>query len=182
MAWAICSTILAGKSHGQRSLAGYSSQGCKESDRTEATERGPAQPPQFRWPVSPTRRRMAPARSGPHLHAALCSPLVSDLLSPLGAPRAAGTSLPLETVADELLSSALRQESCKCGSFWLFGEGAGGSLCFWVISLRPQTSVHLGSAKEDGVCPGSQPLRAHGLQLQGPLGALDSTSELMASG
>lgn len=87
---------------------------------------------------------------------------------------------PLETVADELLSSALRQESYKYGSFWLFGEGAG--VCFWVISLRPWTSVHLGSAKEDGVCPGSQPLRSHGLQLQGPLGALDSTSELVASG
>ena len=27
-----------GKSHGQRSLAGYSPQGCKESDMTEATE------------------------------------------------------------------------------------------------------------------------------------------------
>ena len=30
-----------GKSHGQRSLAGYSPQGCKESDVTEATEHVP---------------------------------------------------------------------------------------------------------------------------------------------
>ena len=30
------SSILAGKSHGKRSLAGYNSQGCKESDMTEA--------------------------------------------------------------------------------------------------------------------------------------------------
>ena len=151
MAWAICSTILARKSHGQRSLAGYSSQGCKESDRTEATERGPAQPPQFRWPVSPTRRRMAPARSGPHLHAALCSPLVSDLLSPLGAPRAAGTSLPLETVADELLSSALRQESCKCGSFWLFGEGAGGVPLF-LGDLSEATDISTPRVSQGGWC------------------------------
>ena len=33
---AIHSSILAGKSHGKRSLAGYNSQGCKESDMTEA--------------------------------------------------------------------------------------------------------------------------------------------------
>ena len=31
------SSILAGESHGQRSLVGYSSQGLKESDTTEAT-------------------------------------------------------------------------------------------------------------------------------------------------
>ena len=31
------SSILPGKSHGQRSLAGYSPWGCKESDMTEAT-------------------------------------------------------------------------------------------------------------------------------------------------
>ena len=30
-----------GKSNGQRSLAGYSPQGCKESDVTEATEHAP---------------------------------------------------------------------------------------------------------------------------------------------
>jgi len=30
--------FLPGESHGQRSLAGYSPQGCKESDITEATE------------------------------------------------------------------------------------------------------------------------------------------------
>ena len=30
---------------------------------------------------------------------------------------------PLKTVVDELLSSALRQQSHKCGSFCLFGEG-----------------------------------------------------------
>ena len=29
--------FLPGESHGQRSLAGYSPQGCKESDTTEAT-------------------------------------------------------------------------------------------------------------------------------------------------
>ena len=32
------SSTLAGESHGQRSLAGYSPQGCKELDMTEATE------------------------------------------------------------------------------------------------------------------------------------------------
>ena len=32
------SSILAWKCRGQRSLAGYSPQGCKESDTTEATE------------------------------------------------------------------------------------------------------------------------------------------------
>ena len=31
------SSILLGESHGQRSLAGYSPEGCKESDMTEAT-------------------------------------------------------------------------------------------------------------------------------------------------
>ena len=31
------SSILAGKSHGQRSLEGYSPWNCKESDRTEVT-------------------------------------------------------------------------------------------------------------------------------------------------
>jgi len=31
--------FLPGESHGQRSLAGYSPWGCKESDRTEVTER-----------------------------------------------------------------------------------------------------------------------------------------------
>ena len=51
-----------------------------------------------------------------------------------------------------------------------------------MISLGPQMSAHLRLAKEDGVCPRSQPLRAHGLQLQGPLGTLDSISELVASG
>ena len=34
---ATCSSILAGESHGQRSLAGYSPWGRKESDMTEAT-------------------------------------------------------------------------------------------------------------------------------------------------
>ena len=32
------SSILPGESHGQRSLAGYSLWGCKESDTTEATK------------------------------------------------------------------------------------------------------------------------------------------------
>ena len=32
------SSILAGESHGQRSLVGYSPYGCKESDTTEVTE------------------------------------------------------------------------------------------------------------------------------------------------
>ena len=32
------SSILPGESHGQRSLAGYGPQGCKELDTTEATE------------------------------------------------------------------------------------------------------------------------------------------------
>ena len=31
-------SILAGESHGQRSLAGYGPQGCTESDMTEATQ------------------------------------------------------------------------------------------------------------------------------------------------
>ena len=34
---AIHSSVLAGESYGQRSPAGYSPQGCKESDMTEAT-------------------------------------------------------------------------------------------------------------------------------------------------
>ena len=33
------SSILAGKSHGQRSLAGYSPRGCKESDSTEPSDK-----------------------------------------------------------------------------------------------------------------------------------------------
>ena len=32
------SSILAGDSHGQRSLGGYSPWGCKDSDKTEVTE------------------------------------------------------------------------------------------------------------------------------------------------
>ena len=32
------SSILPGKSHGQRSLVGYSPRGCKESDMTECTQ------------------------------------------------------------------------------------------------------------------------------------------------
>ena len=32
-----CGNPLSGKSHGQRSLVGYSPQGCKESDMTEVT-------------------------------------------------------------------------------------------------------------------------------------------------
>ena len=32
------SSILAGESHGQRNLVGYSPYGCKESDTTEVTE------------------------------------------------------------------------------------------------------------------------------------------------
>ena len=32
------SSLFLGESHGQRSLAGYGPQGCKESDMTEATE------------------------------------------------------------------------------------------------------------------------------------------------
>ena len=35
---ATCSSILDWRIHGQRSLAGYSPRGCKESDATEATE------------------------------------------------------------------------------------------------------------------------------------------------
>ena len=34
---ATCSSILAGKSHGQRILVGYNSWGCKELDTTEHT-------------------------------------------------------------------------------------------------------------------------------------------------
>ena len=37
------SSILPGESHGQRSLAGYSLRGRKESDTTEATEAGAGQ-------------------------------------------------------------------------------------------------------------------------------------------
>ena len=37
-AWQPTSVLLPGKSHGQRSLVGYSPQGHKESDATEATE------------------------------------------------------------------------------------------------------------------------------------------------
>ena len=36
-AWKLTPVFLPGESHGQRSLAGYHSLGCKESDRTEAT-------------------------------------------------------------------------------------------------------------------------------------------------
>ena len=35
--WQPTLVILSGKSHGQRSLVGYSPWGCKESDMTEAT-------------------------------------------------------------------------------------------------------------------------------------------------
>ena len=37
-AWQPTSVFLPGECHGQRSLAGYSPWGCKESDTTEATE------------------------------------------------------------------------------------------------------------------------------------------------
>ena len=37
MAWQPIPVFLSGESHGQRSLAGYSPYGCKESDMTEAT-------------------------------------------------------------------------------------------------------------------------------------------------
>lgn len=43
------------------------------------------------------------------------------------------------------------------------------------------TSANRGSARENGVCPGSQPLSAQGPQLQSPPSALDSASELVAS-
>ena len=36
-AWQPSSVFLPGESHGQRSLVGYSPQGCKELDTTEAT-------------------------------------------------------------------------------------------------------------------------------------------------
>ena len=36
-AWQLTPVFLPGESHGQRSLAGYSPNGCKESDTTEAT-------------------------------------------------------------------------------------------------------------------------------------------------
>ena len=35
--WQPTSVLLSGESHGQRNLAGYSPQGCKESDMTEVT-------------------------------------------------------------------------------------------------------------------------------------------------
>ena len=38
--WQATLVFLPGKSHGQRSLVGYSSWGCKESDRTEHTSMG----------------------------------------------------------------------------------------------------------------------------------------------
>ena len=37
--------VLAGESHGQNSPAGYSPQGCRELDTTEATQHSPAQSP-----------------------------------------------------------------------------------------------------------------------------------------
>ena len=64
-------------------------------------------------------------------------------------------------------------------------KGRGFPLFLGDLSWAPTgtwTSANLGSAEEDGVRPGSQPLRAHGLQLQSPPGALDSTSGLVASG
>ena len=36
--WQPTLILLPGESHGQRSLAGYSPQGCKDSDTTEVTE------------------------------------------------------------------------------------------------------------------------------------------------
>ena len=36
-AWQLTPVFLPGESHGQRSLAGYSPWGCKESDMTEVT-------------------------------------------------------------------------------------------------------------------------------------------------
>ena len=57
---------------------------------------------------------------------------------------------PLETVADELLSSALRQESCKCGSFWLFGEGAGVSL--FLGDLSEATDISTPRVSQGGWC------------------------------
>ena len=41
MEMATHSSVLAGESHGQRSLTGYSPWGCKESDMTEATSLSP---------------------------------------------------------------------------------------------------------------------------------------------
>ena len=38
--WQATLVFLPGKSHGQRSLVGYSPWGCKESDRTEHTSTG----------------------------------------------------------------------------------------------------------------------------------------------
>jgi len=37
--WQLTPVFMPGKSQGQRSLVDYSSQGCKESDTTEATKR-----------------------------------------------------------------------------------------------------------------------------------------------
>ena len=39
-AWQLTSVFLPGESHGQRSLVGYSPQGCRMSDRTEANLAG----------------------------------------------------------------------------------------------------------------------------------------------
>ena len=39
-AWQLTPVFLPEESHGQRSLAGYSAWGCKESDMTEVTEHG----------------------------------------------------------------------------------------------------------------------------------------------
>jgi len=39
--WQPTPVFLTGKSHGQRSLAGYSEKGCKQSDATEHTEPKP---------------------------------------------------------------------------------------------------------------------------------------------
>ena len=36
--WQLTAVFLPGESHGQRNLVDYSSQGCKESDMTEATK------------------------------------------------------------------------------------------------------------------------------------------------
>ena len=38
MAWQLTPVFLPGESHGQRSQAGYSPQGCRELDMTEVTE------------------------------------------------------------------------------------------------------------------------------------------------
>ena len=41
--WQPTPVFLPGESHGQRSLAGYSPRGCKQSDKTEATQHSTAQ-------------------------------------------------------------------------------------------------------------------------------------------